>query len=154
MRGQLASEIETGDGTPGLVVSASKELEPNARAALLLADGLFRLDVAVAGDTIRTIVRNLSAGRLQMADGAEGQAVRGVACGDVEAYQPGATGMRFWLGEGSDLVSVAVLLGVVQVPDRGTVRVSGQAVLRLGSAIASAVSAGSGGSPASSARAT
>ena len=38
---------------------------------LLLAEGLFRLDVAISGDTLRTYVRNLSSGPLQMRGGAD-----------------------------------------------------------------------------------
>ena len=30
---------------------------------ILLAEGLFRLDVVISGDTLRTVVRNLSSGK-------------------------------------------------------------------------------------------
>jgi hypothetical protein len=51
--GILAHELPPGaDGRRGLVLSASTEIEPGARAMLLLAEGLFRLDAAVSGDTL------------------------------------------------------------------------------------------------------
>ena len=57
------------------MLSATKEIEPGARAMLLAADGLFRLDVAIVGDTIRTTVRNFSTGELEMGRGQGGYGV-------------------------------------------------------------------------------
>jgi hypothetical protein len=61
--GQLRSEIPTGEeGQAITVLSAGREVEQGARSALLLADGLFRLDVIPHDDTIQTVVRSLAPG--------------------------------------------------------------------------------------------
>lgn len=45
------------------MISTARQVEQGARAALLLVDGLFRLDVIPHDDTIQTIVRSLAPGR-------------------------------------------------------------------------------------------
>jgi hypothetical protein len=65
VRDQIRSETEQ-DGRRRLLLSCATEVEDGARVAVLLADGLFRLDVAVVGDTLRTMVRNLSPGPLEL----------------------------------------------------------------------------------------
>ena len=83
------------------MVSASKEIEPGARAMLVLAEDLFRLDVVISDDTIRTIVRNLSGGELSINQGRGGAAVR-----PWRSARPTPTGRalaaRFTLGEPGD----------------------------------------------------
>jgi hypothetical protein len=112
------------------VLSASKELEPGVRAMLLLAAGLFRLDVVVHGDTLRTIVRNLSPGGLEMGDtlGSYGRGT--LAFGDVAAYEPGNAELSFDLGTGADRVTVRGTLATLSFTERGTVRVTAQAIVR------------------------
>jgi hypothetical protein len=44
-----------------VLISASREVEQGARSMLILAEGLFRLDVVPHDDTVQTIVRDLSA---------------------------------------------------------------------------------------------
>jgi hypothetical protein len=127
---QLTSALPSPDGLPGLVLSASKELEPGVRAMLLLADGLFRLDVVVSGDTLRTIVRNLSAGELRMHGGACGPDGGNVAQGEAVAYEPGRAAVAFTIGSPPDAVSAEVTLGTLRFAERGTVRVSAQAIVR------------------------
>ena len=95
---------------------------------LLVADGLFRLDVTIEGDTLRTTVRNLSVGTLTMT-GEAGQRIS-VASGDVEAYEPSHSGLRFSLGAGTDTVEVDVQLATLRFTERGTVRVTAQAIMR------------------------
>jgi hypothetical protein len=133
---QLATELPARDGIRGLVISASKELEPGARAMLLLADGLFRLDVLVYGDSMRTVVRNLSSGPVEMQSGTGGTGGTGgaagqsISFGEVSAYQPGRADLGFTIGPGDDRLLVKVTLATVRFVERGTVRVSGQAVVR------------------------
>jgi hypothetical protein len=97
---------------------------------LLLAEGLFRLDVALTGDSLRTVVRNLSPGELQIEEGQHGEAQAHLVFGEAVDYQPAHGRVRFSLGEGDDMVSVSAIIGVVRFADRGTVRVSAQALIQ------------------------
>lgn len=111
------------------MLTASKEIEPGFRAMLLLAEGLFRLDVTVEGDTLRTIVRNLSMGQLRM-HRSSGYPGPGIGFGDIEAYQPSQARVEFTLGEGADSVDVEATIGTLKFADRGTIKVSAQAIVR------------------------
>jgi hypothetical protein len=111
-------------------LSATKELEPGFRAILLLAEGLFRLDVLVSGDTLRTVVRNLSAGELVTDAQPSADAGVSIGVGDVAAYEPGRTQLSFTLGTGSDRVLVSATVATLRFADRGKVRVTGQAIIR------------------------
>jgi hypothetical protein len=113
------------------VLTASKELEQGFRAMLLHAEGLFRLDVTLHGDTLRTVVRNLSPGQLEMQRGT-GYPGAGIAFGDIERYQPSQARVGFSLGEGDDRVDVEAIIGTLRLADRGTIKVSAQAIVRGG----------------------
>jgi hypothetical protein len=97
---------------------------------LLFVDGLFRLDVQISGDTLRTIVRNLSSGVLDMAPLGGSSLTDNVAYGEAAAYQPGAAAIDFSLGDASDRVDVAIQVGTLHLADRGTIRITAQAVVR------------------------
>jgi hypothetical protein len=112
------------------VISASKELEPGARAMLILAEGLFRLDVVVQGDTLRTVVRNLSPGEAQMSDSPGGAPGISIGAGEIAAYEPGHAGISFALGEGVDRVAVETTIATLRFAERGTIRVTAQAIIR------------------------
>jgi hypothetical protein len=127
---QLASAITTSEGAPAVVISGSKEIEPGARAALLHAEGLFRLDVVVEGDTLRTVVRNLSDGPLAIDGRPDEDQGAHLVIGDVTGYEPARADLKFALGTGLDRVEANVLMGILHFADRGTVRVTAQAVLR------------------------
>jgi hypothetical protein len=60
--GQTRTEIPTTEegAAPVTVISSGRDVEQGARAMLVLAEGLFRLDVIPQDDTIQTILRNLS----------------------------------------------------------------------------------------------
>lgn len=64
LAGQLTTTLHGG----GLALSCSKPIEEGARAALLLAPGLFRLDITPREDTLKLQVRNLSAGECEWTD--------------------------------------------------------------------------------------
>lgn len=113
-----------------MVLSATKELEPGARAMLLLADGLFRLDVTLLGDTVRTVVRNLSPGELDTTRRTADNGGASIGFGDVGAYEPGRVEFEFALGRGGDRIAVTGVIATLRFKDRGTTRVSGQAVAR------------------------
>jgi hypothetical protein len=113
-----------------LALSASRELEPGFRAAILLAEGLFRLDVTVAGDTLRTVVRNLSAGELTMDGDAARRPGASIGFGEVAAYEPSRTTLAFALGPAGDRVKVDVTIATLRFADRNIVRVTAQAIVR------------------------
>ncbi len=110
------------------MLSASKEVEPGARAMLLVADGLFRLDVTIEGDTLRTTVRNFSTGPLTMTGGT-GERIS-VASGAAETYEPSHSGLRFTLGADRDIVDVDIQLGTLRFAERGTIRITAQAIIQ------------------------
>lgn len=90
---------------------------------LLLAEGLFRLDVVPAGDTLRVVVRNLSGGALELEGGDE--PVAALQLGDAARYAPAQSGLSFTVG-GRE---VRVTLGTLTFPGTGTVRITGQAIV-------------------------
>ena len=59
--GQLRTEVPAGEGeaAPVTVISSGRDVEQGARSMLILAPGLFRLDVIPQDDTIQVILRNL-----------------------------------------------------------------------------------------------
>jgi hypothetical protein len=65
LAGQLSSRLPAG----GLALSCAKPIEEGARAALLLAPGLFRLDVCPREDTLKLYVRNLGDGPCDWSEG-------------------------------------------------------------------------------------
>jgi hypothetical protein len=61
--GQVSTELpaqELGDAPPQIAISAGREVELGARSMLLLAEGLFRLDVVPQEDMVQVIVRSLA----------------------------------------------------------------------------------------------
>lgn len=133
MHRQLSSEITRDDGRRAQVLSASKELEPGARAALLLADGLFRLDVLVQGDALQAFVRNLTPGRLEFRGDSAAPHWETLTFGDVTPYGPGRAGLGFSLvSADSHRVLAKIVVGTLRFPARGVVRVTGQAIVTVG----------------------
>jgi hypothetical protein len=113
------------------VLSATKELEPGSRAMLLLAEGLFRLDVVISRDTLRTVVRNLSSGSLKLQHGPAPQQEAGsFAFGEIAGYEPSRTQLEFALGAGQDRVTVESVIATLRYAEKGTVRVTAQAIVR------------------------
>ncbi len=102
---------------------------------LLVAENLFRIDIAVTADTLRTLVRNLSSGELELDGSSAGEASEVLVFGQAAAYQPSQTRIKFKLGAGTDSVSVVVLIGVLHFRERGTVRVTSQATVARPSAV-------------------
>jgi len=127
---QLANEFVAADGGRAVALSASKDIEPGARAMLLRADGLFRLDVMVRGDSLQTFVRNLTDGPLDIHGDVGGPRARTVTLGDAAAYAPRRADLGFTLGAHQDRVMTKVTIGTLRFADRGTVRVSAQAIVR------------------------
>ena len=97
---------------------------------LLLADGLFRLDVVVQGDTLRAVVRNFSPGELHSDHRPGADTGVSLGYGQIEAYEPGRARIDFALGQGRDRVTVEGTIGTLRFAERGTIRVSAQAIVR------------------------
>jgi hypothetical protein len=97
---------------------------------LLFADGLFRLDVVISGDALATIVRNLSAGDLNLVVGAGGEWAPAPAFGDAAVYEPGRAGMALALDLGDDQIVAGISIATLRFAHRGTIRVTAQAVVR------------------------
>ena len=93
---------------------------------------MFRLDIAISGDTLRTVVRNLSDSPIEMRRGAGGQGLAHIAFGEAAEYEPGSSGIEFVLGAGDRPVTVDVSIATLRMADRGTVRVTAQAIVRQG----------------------
>jgi hypothetical protein len=139
---QLATELPERDGLRGLVVSASNEIEPGARAMLVLAEGLFRIDVVVHGDSLRTVVRNFTDRPLEVTQGTPGI---NLAFGEVAVLRPGRADLEFTLGAGADRLRARVTMATLRFDERGTVRVSANAVLRQDPGLARAAAGGRAG---------
>lgn len=117
-------------GPSGRVLSASKDLEPGVRAMLLLAGGLFRLDVLVVGDTLQTFVRNLTSGELEL-HGEVGQPrVATTTLGLAGRYAPGRADLRFAVGAEDARVFTEVTIATLRFAERGVIRVSAQGIVR------------------------
>ena len=112
------------------MLSASKEIEPGARAMLLLAEGLFRLDVVIGDDTIRTVVRNLSTGKLEPPVGSGYAIPTTLATPGAARYKPSGTRFAFALGARADRVGAEVTIALLRFAERGTVQVTAQAIVR------------------------
>jgi hypothetical protein len=97
---------------------------------LVLAEGLFRLDVTVSGDTLRTVVRNFTSDELTMRGGVYGPEGAHIVLDGAIAYEPARAAVEFTLGSGDDAVEVTVTIGTMRMAERGTIRVSAQAIVR------------------------
>jgi hypothetical protein len=97
---------------------------------LLMADGLFRLDVRVRGDSLQTFVRNLTEWRLDFSGDVGSLGGPTFAFGDVSDYAPGRADLGFTLGDGDDLLMTKVTIATLQFAERGTVKVSALGIVR------------------------
>jgi hypothetical protein len=131
--GQLRTEVPGEGGAARAVISSGREVEQGARSMLVLAEGLFRLDVVPHDDTIQTILRNLSsepaaAFRIVPVGGAAH------AYGDPRQVAAPSTG-RFGgdvvlIGVGGEERAVAtILVGSVCHLERGVTSFTAQATL-------------------------
>lgn len=97
---------------------------------LILAEGLFRLDVVVGSDTFRTVVRNLFGAEIEAIGNEPGYGEPTFLLGDAVGYQPAKFESAFALGSGDDRVMVRIVIGTLRFAERGTVRVTAQAIIR------------------------
>lgn len=130
MPDQLATELSPQGGRRALALSASKDLEPGARAMLLLAEGLFRLDVRVHGDSLQTFIRNLTTWPLDVHGDGGDLGGPTFAFGSAGDYAPGRADLGFTLGSGDDLLLTKVTIATLTFADRGTIKVSALGIVR------------------------
>lgn len=123
---QLVQELP--DGT--LALSSTRELPTGARVAVLLAPGLFRLDVRHLEDTLQLSVRNLSGEPILSRPGV-GPPRTVVTTDDVTIARPLATNarMQLRLGTGSATREADVVLSALSGVDPGAGRIVAQAVV-------------------------
>ena len=117
------------DGT--VAYSSSVEAFEGARVALVLCDGVFRLDAVFVPDRLQFPVRNMTSGALSYE--LEGYPREVFVQGDADLpdlpFVPGHHEFSFRLG---DEIEVSVLLATLQLVDTGLVRITTQALVRDG----------------------
>lgn len=129
-RGQLVTQLRPRNGRRGLALSASRELEPGVRAMLVLAEGLFRLDVRVRGDSLQTFIRNLTDWPLDFHGDVDDLGGPTFGFGEPSEYAPGRADFGFRLGSGDDLLLATFTIATLQLVHRGTVKVSTVGIVR------------------------
>lgn len=127
--GQLASALPGG----GLALSCHKLVEDAARSTILLAPGLFRLDVHPVEDTLQVMTRSLHAvpARWDMVDDA---VVREYAGTDVRPSEPFRLEWQVAVALEPRPISGRVSLAMTVDLERGIAHFVAQAVLREASA--------------------
>lgn len=134
--GQVRTEVPARE--PGAaartVISAGREVELGARSMLVLAEGLFRLDVVPSEDTVQTVVRSLQAGhRAELRSSGEvgGESSSSDAGGEVAPRSTSRFGGTVVLvGEdGAERAVARVLVGSVCHLERGLTGFTAQAEL-------------------------
>jgi hypothetical protein len=133
--GQLRTEVPAAEegAAPVTVISAGRDVEQGARSMLILAEGLFRLDVIPQDDTVQTILRNLSSEpRAEVRYGEIGGAASVLGSPrEVAAPSTGRFGGEVVLiGEdGAERVVARILVGSVCHLERGVTSFTAQATL-------------------------
>ena len=124
---QLSSELPDGSSAH----SSSSLLPTGARVAVLLAPGLFRLDVRHMEDTLRISLRNLSGTPIfSLPDTGPPRTI--ITTEDVTVQRPLATNSRMQLriGTGAAQRAVEIVLSALSGTQPGLSRISAQAVIR------------------------
>lgn len=115
------------------VISAGREVEQGARSMLILAEGLFRFDVVPYDDSVKTILRNLSAEpEAEIRYGSVGGGAQ--ALGEAPGLTAPATsrfgGEVVLIGEdGNERTVAQLLVGSVCHLERGVTSFTAQATL-------------------------
>ncbi len=133
--GQVSTEVPAPreGGSPVTVISAGREVEQGSRSMLVLAEGLFRLDVVPQDDMVQTVIRNLStAPRAELRFHSVGG--ESSVLGSRHEVAVGATG-RFG-GEvvlveenGEERIVAKILVGSICHLERGVTSFTAQATL-------------------------
>jgi hypothetical protein len=81
------------------------------------------------GDTLRTVVRNLSAGTLEIDTRHHNEPGTNIVQGDASVYEPAKASVGFVLRTATEEIHAEVTIGTMMLVNRGCVRVSAQAIL-------------------------
>jgi hypothetical protein len=112
-----------------VLLSRSIDVFEGARAAVLDAEGMFRLDVLIVPDSLRILVRNLCGAELSFEPSGYPRPV--VVQGDLGelALRPGHHEMTFRLGgpQAEGAVQADVTIATLRMAEQGIVRVTAQA---------------------------
>lgn len=122
----LPGQLETRLPDGGLALSSARELPTGARVAVLLAPGLFRLDLRHLEDTLKISIRNLAGTAIYSLPDA-GQPATILTTEDVAIERPVATNARLCLRIGSREANI--VLSALSGPDAGRARVTAQAIV-------------------------
>jgi hypothetical protein len=121
---EIAGQVRTELADGGLVLSCAKAVEDGARAALLVAPGLFRLDVSPIEDTLSIGIRNLSPGACAWSSAESEPQLHNDATVEVlERLRPAAHAYRIEVAGRR----VDVLISTAQALDEGRVQFVAQA---------------------------
>ncbi len=124
LHGQLASGLVGG----GLALSCQKLVEDGARAMILLAPGLFRLDVRPVEDTLQVMTRSLHAGEARW--GTEPAPVTDYGKRAQDTPEPHRLEFSFYLDIEPQPIMARILLNSTVDKDRGITHFVAQSVAR------------------------
>lgn len=122
MSGQLVSEHR---GTA--VLSRTVVVPDGARAMLLHAPGLFRLDVKHSGDTVRTVVRNLSEAEAHSTTSGYGGPV--LVFNELDGLRPGRFDLTVSLDSGEETGEIRIVVATMRDTARGVTTFTAQAIV-------------------------
>jgi hypothetical protein len=125
LAGQLVASLPDG----GFALSCGRELATGARVAVLLAPGLFRLDLRHLEDTLKISIRNLSGTPIRSLP-EDGPPLTVLTTDDVTLERPVATNARMRLRIGSR--DATVVLSSLSGHERASGRVTAQAIVGPG----------------------
>ncbi len=136
---QLILDVSGTAGRQRLLLCCSKEIERGVRASIFAVPRMFRLDTIVEHDTMRTVVRNLSRGSLEVAGSHHIDAGTNVVLDGVAQLSPARATIEFTVETGNERVHVDVTIGTLLLADRGLMRITAQALLTLSAPAAATV---------------
>ncbi len=109
-----------------MALSSARELPTGARVAVLLASGLFRLDLRHLEDTLKISIRNLSGSPIHSLPD-DGPPTTVLTTDDFTIERPVATNARMRLRIGAREANV--VLSALSGPEHGLARVTAQAII-------------------------
>ena len=115
-------------GRRDLLVSGSVDAFEGARAMVLDAEDLFRLDVVVVPDSVRIVVRNHTDGPMTFAPDGYPRPV--IASDPERLVELAVRPAHHQVAATIDGADVKIVLGMLRHLDRGMVQVTGQAIVR------------------------
>jgi hypothetical protein len=109
------------------VLSRTAVAPDGARAMLLHAPGLFRLDVQQLGDTVRTVIRNLSDAEAESTTSGYSQPVW--VSGELDGRRPARFEVTVALDSGNEQGEIRIIVGAMCDVARGVTTFTAQAIV-------------------------